>query len=510
MTWRLDGRAPQFHLYKEDSPNPDSGSIRTDLPLFSRCSEGPDSDVITNATTRGKRKLRRARKKFRKRSSRCDLSSSSDSDERSFGLNEDDIDRYLAQSSLEYPGNIPIVISSTCILYQTTLSGCQEEIPLQLGLIVNAIFKKSLKEVNVKSINSSLEYPGNIPIVICSTCILYQTTLSGCQEEIPLQLGLIVNAIFKTLQYSDRQKCSSSELCVSLQSKRMDSYQNLKSVRNEPSLPNVDFSFQYNWEPIREPFLNINSVHHREFNKQSKQKQGFEDKKFKTIEIMKDPSATLGRKTNRVKKPCFKIHNKLETKTNPKEGVDNKLEHIAENEPTEQVTPKESESPSGKRDKILEHIAENEPTEQVTPKESESPSGKRDKINSNINNSSRPKDETPKPQTKTASPTCEHQQLDNVTKRTANNRQDNVIQTSANIFRSKSEVSRKVDTLSTASYPLRKKVSKIKHATSTDNISLCSEKTIDDLFLKYKQFRGLFYEVSRGTASSIQNVRSHS
>ncbi|KAI5721266.1 hypothetical protein M8J77_018352 [Diaphorina citri] len=141
LTWRLDGRAPQFHLYKEDSPNPDSGSIRTDLPLFSRCSEGPDSDVITNATTRGKRKLRRARKKFRNRSSRCDLSSSSDSDERSFGLNEDDIDRYLAQSSLEYPGNIPIVICSTCILYQTKLSGCQEEIPLQLGLIVNAIFK---------------------------------------------------------------------------------------------------------------------------------------------------------------------------------------------------------------------------------------------------------------------------------------------------------------------------------------------------------------------------------
>lgn len=45
------------------------------------------------------------------------------------------------QCSLEYPGNIPIVISTTCILYQTKAGGCQEELPLELGHIVTGIFK---------------------------------------------------------------------------------------------------------------------------------------------------------------------------------------------------------------------------------------------------------------------------------------------------------------------------------------------------------------------------------
>ncbi|KAL1452111.1 hypothetical protein WDU94_006419 [Cyamophila willieti] len=144
---KLDGRVPpHFRMYKEETQTSDSFSNRNDI--FFRYSEPPDYDVTCNYSgtpgTRTKRKLRRTqkRKKLRKRSaSRYEPSSSSDSDERSFAFKEIDIDRHLSESSLECPGNVPIVISSSCILYQTKAGGCQEELPLQLGLIVNGIFK---------------------------------------------------------------------------------------------------------------------------------------------------------------------------------------------------------------------------------------------------------------------------------------------------------------------------------------------------------------------------------
>lgn len=45
------------------------------------------------------------------------------------------------QCSLSSPGNIPVVLSSSSTLYQTKPGGYQIEIPLPLGMVVNAVFK---------------------------------------------------------------------------------------------------------------------------------------------------------------------------------------------------------------------------------------------------------------------------------------------------------------------------------------------------------------------------------
>jgi hypothetical protein len=42
---------------------------------------------------------------------------------------------------LASPANIPVVLSSASMLYQTRPGGYQIEIPLQLGMVVNAVFK---------------------------------------------------------------------------------------------------------------------------------------------------------------------------------------------------------------------------------------------------------------------------------------------------------------------------------------------------------------------------------
>lgn len=47
---------------------------------------------------------------------------------------------YLSQCSLSSPGNIPVVLSSSSTLYQTKPGGYQIEIPLPLGMVVNAVF----------------------------------------------------------------------------------------------------------------------------------------------------------------------------------------------------------------------------------------------------------------------------------------------------------------------------------------------------------------------------------
>lgn len=46
----------------------------------------------------------------------------------------------LFQCSLLSPGNIPVVLSTASILYQTR-PGFQLEIPLPLGMVVNGVFK---------------------------------------------------------------------------------------------------------------------------------------------------------------------------------------------------------------------------------------------------------------------------------------------------------------------------------------------------------------------------------
>ncbi|KAL1132179.1 hypothetical protein AAG570_010136, partial [Ranatra chinensis] len=44
-------------------------------------------------------------------------------------------------ASIETPGNIPVVLSAACQLYQTQAGGYQEEVSLPLGMVVNAVFK---------------------------------------------------------------------------------------------------------------------------------------------------------------------------------------------------------------------------------------------------------------------------------------------------------------------------------------------------------------------------------
>ncbi|KAJ6643724.1 hypothetical protein Bhyg_08689, partial [Pseudolycoriella hygida] len=58
-----------------------------------------------------------------------------------FGYEIRNVDEFLSKCSLSSPGNIPVVLSSSSTLYQTKPGGYQIEIPLPLGMVVNAVFK---------------------------------------------------------------------------------------------------------------------------------------------------------------------------------------------------------------------------------------------------------------------------------------------------------------------------------------------------------------------------------
>lgn len=58
-----------------------------------------------------------------------------------FGYEIRNVDEFLSKCSLASPGNIPVVLSSSSTLYQTRPGGYQIEIPLPLGMVVNAVFK---------------------------------------------------------------------------------------------------------------------------------------------------------------------------------------------------------------------------------------------------------------------------------------------------------------------------------------------------------------------------------
>ncbi|KAM7358213.1 uncharacterized protein ACRADG_003273 [Cochliomyia hominivorax] len=58
-----------------------------------------------------------------------------------FGYEIKNVDEFLNKCSLATPGNIPMVLSTSCILYQTRPGGYQTEISLPLGMVVNAVFK---------------------------------------------------------------------------------------------------------------------------------------------------------------------------------------------------------------------------------------------------------------------------------------------------------------------------------------------------------------------------------
>ncbi|XP_034481022.1 uncharacterized protein LOC117786765 [Drosophila innubila] len=58
-----------------------------------------------------------------------------------FGYEIHNVDEFLSRCSLAAPGNIPVVLATASTLYQTRPGGYQLEIPLPLGMVVNAVFK---------------------------------------------------------------------------------------------------------------------------------------------------------------------------------------------------------------------------------------------------------------------------------------------------------------------------------------------------------------------------------
>ncbi|XP_067642775.1 uncharacterized protein [Eurosta solidaginis] len=58
-----------------------------------------------------------------------------------FGYEIGNVDEFLSKCSLAAPGNIPVVLSTATTLYQTRPGQKQIEIPLPLGMVVNAVFK---------------------------------------------------------------------------------------------------------------------------------------------------------------------------------------------------------------------------------------------------------------------------------------------------------------------------------------------------------------------------------
>ncbi|XP_054732439.1 uncharacterized protein LOC129240564 [Anastrepha obliqua] len=58
-----------------------------------------------------------------------------------FGYEISNVDEFLSKCSLASPGNIPVVLSTPSTLYQTRPGQHQIEIPLPLGMVVNAVFK---------------------------------------------------------------------------------------------------------------------------------------------------------------------------------------------------------------------------------------------------------------------------------------------------------------------------------------------------------------------------------
>lgn len=46
-------------------------------------------------------------------------------------------------------------------------------------------------------LKATMDKPANIPVVLASPSVLYQTRTGGYQAEINLPLGMVVNAVFK-------------------------------------------------------------------------------------------------------------------------------------------------------------------------------------------------------------------------------------------------------------------------------------------------------------------------
>lgn len=217
----------------------------------------------------------------------------------------------------------------------------------------------------------------------------------------------------------------------------------LRGSTSTYSMSNADCNLtsQYCRESIQKSIPNDNSL-----TKSDNKRNMTGEYKFQTIEILQDPERNLAYTSmNRLKKPCFKVHNKMETDTGATivNNV-NGLENIVEDETEELKTQNES-------NKNRDHEMFN--------------SGFENKSLSKLNS------ETSHP------PNCEINRKVNI--------DENHPFRTNKILEINDGVSKTVDTLSTASYPLRRKI-RSNRSASVDTLSLCSEKTIDELYIKYR------------------------
>lgn len=79
-----------------------------------RRSISPTSSTSTTKLGR-RRRIRKARQRCTKKNS-------------SFGYEIQDVDEFLTKASLDSPGNIPMVLSRPCVLYETHTGGPQREV----------------------------------------------------------------------------------------------------------------------------------------------------------------------------------------------------------------------------------------------------------------------------------------------------------------------------------------------------------------------------------------------
>lgn len=278
---------------------------------------------------------------------------------------------------------------------------------------------------------------------------------------------------------------------------------------------NVDFSSQNSWETLQNSPFNDN--HNRELQKVNNLIEDIGEERFKTIEKIQNPEPILGcRNGTRVKKPCFRVHKKLE------ENGKGTLENIVENEEEEEQTPKESNKSisqtSQKFQTIINPVTNRERQQQIFRNNENGLMF--DKVNDNNaigrptalntelhwkenNVSLQPRtqmklfnsntiDRTPVNQSNHFSRSTTHQ-MDLFDRKTVSTKPI----TNSNLhwepnpffFTPKSPQLnwldvKVMDTLSTASYPLRGTSSKANRSPSVDNVSICSEKTIDELYIK--------------------------
>ncbi|XP_059482962.1 uncharacterized protein LOC132201081 isoform X2 [Neocloeon triangulifer] len=140
LTWALL-RKPNHDLFEKSAPKK-----QVVEPLLLQTGRHQEQQKQTQKTSRNYQTSSQSTSS-RSQSSRNSRSSSSSM--RNFGYDIHDVDEFLSKASLQSPANIPVVLATPCVLYQSgtrrSKSGRgtwrQSEISLPLGMVVNAVFR---------------------------------------------------------------------------------------------------------------------------------------------------------------------------------------------------------------------------------------------------------------------------------------------------------------------------------------------------------------------------------